>query len=302
MTSQAQPKCEFCDKYDLPVLPTRFSIAPAEAGMPQAKPDDFGKAFGAINAHYHYTQRLLRSGYLYVYDEARKRWEGYLVTNGAYFMRFEVGKPVPQGYTAGRQPCDRAGHKEVAGMVTIRDSKNATKVWFGFSDVKWTTDTLKQHENAAYRAKHMQVLDVKKALAKAAQPNVQPIKELGKQVAEYAIEHDMASWYDNALSPSAQAAGQLGHCSFAFNWRKDRLQQTIEAADNLRKGAGVILSLYDPVAVARELAVAMQYRLDAFPCTAAQAAGVCIELHPCHQGGYSQPGRTERDGCCRETR
>lgn len=254
MTIQIEPGCEFCDKRGLPVLPVRYAISPKTAGAPSTRAlDADGKAIVGLGSHAHYTRRLLRNGYLYVYDEARKRWEGYFITNSAYFMRFQVGKPVPPVYTADKKPCDRAGHQEVAGMITIPDPKNATQVWFGFSDVEWTAAVLKKHQDAAYRKKHMQVLDVKKALAKGKQPNVHPIKELGSKVAEYACD-----------PAKARTADGFKDSVFPFNARKPQLEETLAAANALRKDAGVILSLHDPVGVAVEISTAMSQRYDQF--------------------------------------
>ncbi|MBT9567957.1 MAG: hypothetical protein IV085_06635 [Thiobacillus sp.] len=254
MTIQIEPGCEFCDKRGLPVLPVRYAIAPKTAGAPSTRAlDADGKAIVGLGSHAHYTRRLLRNGYLYVYDEARKRWEGYFITNSAHFMRFQVGKPVPSVYTADKQPCDRAGHQEVAGMITIPDPKNATQVWFDFSDVEWTAAVLKKHQDAAYRKKHMQVLDVKKALAHAKQPNVHALKELSGKVAEYACD-----------PAKARTADGFKDAVFPFNARKPQLEETLAAANALRKDAGIILSLHDPVGVAVELSTAMSQRYDQF--------------------------------------
>lgn len=254
MTFQFQPGCEFCDKYGLPVLVVRYATAPDEAGAPKTKAlDANGKDFGEIGGKLHYTRRLLRSGYLYVFDEARKRWEGYYITPDAYLMQFEVGKPVPAACSGNPQPCVSTGHQEVAGMVTIRDPKNATNVWFGFSDVEWTEAVLNKHASEEYRKKHMQKVDVKQALAHAKQPNVHPMKELGKKVAEFSCEPLRAT-----------ARNAFYNSPFKFNPRRLQLKETLAAADYMRKDAGIIVSLHDPVAVATELAYWMNLRLEGY--------------------------------------
>jgi len=138
-------------------------------------------------------------------------------------------------------------------MVTISDPKNATQVWFGFSDVEWTAAVLQKHQDAAYRKKHMQVLDVKKALAHGTQPNVHAIKELGSKVAEYACD-----------PAKARTADGFKDTVYPFNARKPHLEETLAAADSLRKNAGIILSLHDPVGVAVELSTTMSRRYDQF--------------------------------------
>ena len=246
MTLNTVPGCEFCDKRGLPVLVARYALAPVTAGAPRTRAlhADGKTEFVGLGDSAHYTRRLLRGGYLYVHDEARMRWEGYFVTEDAYLMRFEVGKPLPKSFTADKQPCTQTGHQQVAGMVTIPDPNKATRVWFGFSNVEWTEAVLKKHEDAAYRKKHMQVLDVKAALAGGKQENVHPIKLIGSKVAEYACD-----------PLKATAPNAFYHAPFQFTPRKLQLEQTLAAADALRKSQGVIVSLHDPAAMAVEISV-----------------------------------------------
>ncbi|WP_426344075.1 T6SS effector BTH_I2691 family protein [Pseudoduganella sp. R-32] len=252
MTLNTVPGCEFCDKRGLPVLVARYALAPVTAGAPKTRAlhADGKTEFVGLGDSAHYTRRLLRCGYLYVHDEARKRWEGYFVTEDAYLMRFEVGKPVPSSFTANKQPCTQTGHQQVAGMVTIPDPNKATRVWFGFSDVEWTEAVLKQHEDTAYRKKHMLVLDVKVALAGGKQENVHPIKLLGSKVAEFACD-----------PLKATAPNAFYHAPYQFTPRRLQLEQTLETADALRKGQGVIVSLHDPLAMGIEIAVQANHLL-----------------------------------------
>lgn len=246
MTLNTVPGCEFCDKRGLPVLVARYALAPVSAGAPKTRAlhADGKTEFVGLGDSAHYTRRLLRGGYLYVHDEARKRWDGYFVTEDAYLMRFEVGKPVPRSFTSDKQPCTQTGHQNVAGMVTIPDPNKATRVWFGFSDVEWTNAVLKQHEDAAYRRKHMQVLDVKAVLAGSKQENVHPLKQLGSKVAEYACD-----------PLKATAPNAFYDAPYPFAPRRLQLEETLATADALRKGQGVIVSLHDPVAMAVEISV-----------------------------------------------
>lgn len=246
--------CEFCDKKGLPVLPVRYAIAPLSAKAPQLGAPfsvrDIGGDLLPIGGNVHYTTRLLRGGYLYVHDEARNRWEAYYVTDDAYYMRFEIDKPMPAAY-AGRVPCIQTGHQEVASLITISDPRNATKVWFGFSDVEWTPEVLKRHASADYRKRHMRMLDVKKALSGAAQPHAQRITQLGSVVTEYTLDPPIAS----------QAFRDF---PFGYRPRKLQLAEVLRQAQALRPDRGVVLALNDPVGVTSELAILMQSRIVAF--------------------------------------
>lgn len=76
-------KCEFCDKKGLPLLLVRDAIAAAGSSAPlsPALPIELGASAA------YYTKRLLRSGYVNVYDEARKRWEEYFITPDGYLFK-----------------------------------------------------------------------------------------------------------------------------------------------------------------------------------------------------------------------
>ncbi|KAA3655469.1 MAG: hypothetical protein DWQ11_00775 [Proteobacteria bacterium] len=249
------PSCEFCEKRGLPILPGRFAVAPRGAGLPRAsgKMLPLGCEYSVIELgmHAHYTVRMLRSGYLYMYNEALGRWSGWFVTEGGYFMPFEPRQCVDTAYLKGREPCSRQGHREISSCITISSPKLATNVWLAFSDVEWTPRVLDLHDDAGYRARHMQKLNIK-ALLQGKLPAGQPVEKLGKlaaTVAEYAEE---ASGRAMAFSP------------VPWQGRAGRAQDVIEAADVLNPGKGVIIALDDPAGIARDLDALMQHELDAF--------------------------------------
>ena len=66
--------CETCAKEGLPLLLTRYALMPSEAQAPkladQLDSPDLQKVPLGDTAHY--GLRLLRSGYVYVFDEKRK--------------------------------------------------------------------------------------------------------------------------------------------------------------------------------------------------------------------------------------
>lgn len=252
-TTANEPSCEFCDKRGLHAVVTRYAIAPRNAAAPvadAARAGDAGDQTLAAAGDTTYTQRVLRPGYVYVFDEARSRWEGHYVTPGGYTMRFDVGHPLPVAYTKpGIEPCSRTGHREVAGCITIRDPKRATKVWFAFSDVEWTAAVLKQHQDAGHRARHMQVLDVAAWLATQKAVHAQPIRQLGQAVAEYSA----------ATQPKA----------FAFSaspWqdRRAAAQSTVDTLEKLNPGNSLVFALHDPAGLLQDLAALMSARMQGF--------------------------------------
>lgn len=239
--------CEYCDKRGVPILPLRYAVAPAGAPLPKATkvgvalPDSAGI----------YTRRLLRSGYLYVFDEARKRWDDYFVTADGYFFRLHAqpgGTPIlPQKPFS----CPDLGHAAVASCITIPDAKRATKVWLGFSDVQWTEAIRKQHASEAVRKRHMRCVDVKSFTASADKAHCLAIGKVNEEVAEYARE-------DAALKKS------LSHSPFPVNARTGRAERLVKECQRMAPEKGFAVVLNDPAGIAAELGQLMQHEFTAF--------------------------------------
>ena len=146
------------------------------------------------------------------------------MTEGAYFMPFEVRQSLSPALLKGREPCSRQGHREIASCITITSPKLASDVWLAFSDVQWTPAVLDKHGDAAYRSRHMRRIDVPKLLQSL--PAGEPLKRittLADSVAEYAASSDRKAF---EFSPVAWQA------------RSDRTQSVVDAAEALNPGKG----------------------------------------------------------------
>jgi hypothetical protein len=240
------PVCDFCDKRGLPVLLVRQAVAAPGGGAPPWAPPFASSDTGSEAP---YTARLLRSGYVYVFDEARHRWEGYYVTAQAYLMKFSVDQPMHAAYARCLEPCERSGHREIAGCVTVRGPRHAGVVWFGFSDVEWTPAVLEKHADPAWRARHMQKLDVAQWLASQQAPHAVAINDVAQHVAEY---HD------------GVAAKAFGAGPFAWANRRGDASRLIDKADACLRGKGLVLAVPDPVGIVQELGTQMQAALQSF--------------------------------------
>jgi hypothetical protein len=240
-------KCEFCDKRGLPLLLVRDAIAPAGAGAPLA--EQLPIALDPRAAHY--TKRILRSGYVNVYDEARKRWETYFVTPDGYFGRTLQTPGVPTVGPAKPFNCPDEGHRAVASCITVQDPKNATKVWIGFSNVEWTPATRKENESVSVRKRHMVEIDVQAALKGTQCGGAYPIKKVSEVVCEYALDKRTA---ERALRWSA----------FQVNSRYRQSDKLVEECESLRQGKGLIVTVPDPAGISEEIALLMTANFTSF--------------------------------------
>lgn len=240
-------KCEFCDKRGLPLLLVRDGVAAAGAGAPRGADLPIDLAASAA----HYTKRLIRSGYVNVHDEARKRWETYFVTPEGYFFKLLQTPGVTPVLPVKPFDCPDQGHRAIASCITVPDPKNATKVWIGFSDVLWTEAVRTANEDPAYRKRHMVEIDVKAALAGGKMPHTRPIAQVPAVVAEYAMDEK-----------KGQAA--FAWSPFKFAARHGHEEDLIKECEAMRPGKGLIVTLPDPAGIAQELALLMKRNADVF--------------------------------------
>ncbi|UJB30811.1 T6SS effector BTH_I2691 family protein [Chromobacterium sp. Beijing] len=240
-----QKSCDYCEKRGVPILPLRYAVAMPNAGAPKpASPPSI--ALPAVSGQY--TLRLLRSGYLYVYDEARKRWDDYFVTADGYFCKIFPVKGQPTPVPSKAFNCCDPSHRALASCITIPDAKRATKVWLGFSDAQWTDDVRKRHESADYRKQHMRCVDVNAYTAGADGKHCLPIKNVGAKVAEYTLD-------DTALKKA------LSFSQHAATGRKSGTALLIAESERLMPQKGFAIALEDPIGIAADLSALMGYQL-----------------------------------------
>ncbi|UCV30279.1 T6SS effector BTH_I2691 family protein [Ferribacterium limneticum] len=247
--------CETCKKEGLPLLLTRYAVHAKESQAPVLTGQLGGGALASIpvGKHAQYGLRLLRSGYVYVYDEARKHWDEYFVTADGFLTKLP---PRPKTGTraapATEFACARNGAAPLAGVITIRNPKHATNIWIGFSDVEWTDDTLTKHNDAAYRQRHMQKVVISGGKVNP-QPHTAPLDKVDSVVPEFKID---AATVKKQIEP---------WCPFPFNSRVAQAKDFKAAVQQARpQGGAAVVALFDPIGLAMELAALMDLRKLAF--------------------------------------
>jgi len=239
-------KCEFCDKRGLPLLLVRDAIAPSKSGAPETPSLPIKLASSAA----HYTKRLLRSGYVNVFDEARKRWETYFVTSGNYFFKLMETPGMLPIIPVKPFDCPDENHRSLASCITVSDPQNASKVWIGFSDVLWTDSIRTANEEIAFRKRHMAEIDVK-AVLRGSNAHHISIAQLTEVVAEYGMV-------------SNQAKANFAWGPFDFDSRYGRANDLKRQCESLRPGSAIIVTLPDPAGLTQELAFLMKRNADLF--------------------------------------
>jgi hypothetical protein len=200
MTTTPNPaSCPLCDKPGLPILPVRYAVARKDLGHAPSvsapfavgsKEKDQGKSLALPDGIAHYTLRLLRPGYLYMYHEARREWTAYVVTRESYLYAFDFHSKSPPDVPnkTFSEACNRKGDPYAARCVSVRDPSVATKIWLGFSDVAWTDRIKQNHASPAYRQVHMQCIDIAAWRGGGRVPHTAPVSALTSHVAEFAVD------------------------------------------------------------------------------------------------------------------
>jgi len=246
-----QNPCETCAKDGLPLLLTRYALMPTEINAPKLTGNldaaDLKKV--PLGSGAHYGLRLLRSGYVYVFDEKRKLWDEYFVTADGFLSkmppRIRALKAQPKPAT--EFSCARNGAAPLAGVITIRNAKHAGNVWIAFSDVEWTDQVFLDHiKSEEHRKKHMKCVVVSGGKV-AAQADTAPLAQMEQVVPEFRQgmgDKQFTNW-----------------CPHRYNARQGSAPALLKAADKIRPGGGAaIVALHDPVGLAIEIASLMEVR------------------------------------------
>lgn len=248
--------CETCAKEGLPLLLTRYALMPKETGAPSLtghlQDPDLTKV--PLGQGAHYGLRLLRSGYVYVYDEARKHFDEYFVTADGFMSKMppRVWALKQQHKPATEFSCARNGAAPLANVITIRNPKHATKVWIAFSNAEWTKALFDQHQDAAHRAKHMRCITIKDGKV-APQAGTAPLEEVKTHVPEF------------KMGQASVAKAFAKWCPHQYNGRQFAAESLLKTVQQARpQGGAAIVALHDPTALVQEIAGLMELRKTTF--------------------------------------
>ncbi len=89
--------CNFCRRSGLALLPVRAGVKGIEDNIPDF-PSSFTAPTVATQGETAYTTRLLREGFLYIWNEQAGSWINYFTTQeGYYYPLPEEGSVPPRG-------------------------------------------------------------------------------------------------------------------------------------------------------------------------------------------------------------
>lgn len=271
--------CKFCMRQGLPILPVRYAVSLIE-DTPDVTPlpadreaelypldkdgnpvpikldtvyekDDQGnfQKKSGLKKVSKYILRIMRSGFLYVYDEGNAAWYAYAITDTGEFEQFSIADTDKQYKKKSQKfACDKKGTRASAKLITLDRVDTTKKAWFMYIESPISREFLRDVASTAeWREKNMQCFDVDAWL------------NSGK--ADYAFAQDKIS---DLLADYGNGKSQLKTCYYPFMLKGDETKLAdIQAAINSRidnnaflqdkTGKGVMLAVKDETAIIEEL-------------------------------------------------
>lgn len=174
-------ECQFCTRKGLPILPVRYAVLKADSeakALDSKKVKEFTDLTldqtlknGSVVAKKEMTEpvnkyvlRLLREGYVYLYDVEKKKWICYEVTSDAKFYQLPENGKCSAEKISFPQQCNREEHNpENASLITIPEPEKSKIIYFAYSEYPWPKNHLDMIASDAgenWRDENMQKIDI----------------------------------------------------------------------------------------------------------------------------------------------
>lgn len=285
-SSAPRPGCDFCRRSGLPILPVRYAVARTDAIDPH--PPELSGDFGdeslsrrALPDGQTYTLRLMREGYLYVFNEAAGRWTGYVITDQGYLsqyvdighdelLAFDPNQPgpidrelSPPANAVAFRCNDNPDHVYPGRCVTVVDADHADRLYLAYSETAWNKRVWKEHAtNEHQRRDQMRPISLSQWKGGRAD-HVGNMNDLARHVAEASwpwSPHQNIEHGDDGLTPFSFSLyplnGMEERCEGLVNWANTQAEEVGMAP--------MMVALDDPVGMASDLAALMHERLQEF--------------------------------------
>ncbi len=190
-----QQGCPCCDRVGLPILPVRYAVSDRHVSdwsqdLPRSMAVHANRHFPAPRET-RYVLRLMREGYLYLFDEKRQRWQAWRITHDSRFEEFDPYGRGPRETAYGDShidaPCNIPENNLSARLISLPKAQEAGIVHVGYSDHPFTQAMLGRLErnDSGLRDRLLGPFDVAAWLGKGEAAGVIPSTQLGAHVMEF---------------------------------------------------------------------------------------------------------------------
>lgn len=252
-------RCPF-HRVGLPVFPVRYAVVPNHGMIPGIPEEmDYGPlAERPLAAAAKYGLRLVRSGYIYMYDERRSKMHGFFVNADGTLYEFNVDEPMTECESKFGCTMD---HHATASLLSIPNAKRATNVWFCFSDTQWTKATVDKHrggDGQTMREAHMVCFNVKGWMASKQHAYATRTTGLNDKVVDYVVHRQARDPYEASQLMDWSSMPTQG---VTHPWMGGMIE---EAAEKILPEHGVMLALPDPTGIAEDISRFMNAKFQDF--------------------------------------
>ncbi|WP_280541336.1 T6SS effector BTH_I2691 family protein [Chromohalobacter sp. 11-W] len=301
---QSISSCRVCQRSGLPIFPLRYAVTrtdgrdqagePAGPVVPHSLTDDSLTATPLPEGQ-HYTLRLLRSGFLYVFNETRGHWIGHVVTDAGYLIEYvnlpqdeamAIDPENPQPIDGRLQPppdepefacAANPDHAYPGRCIMIPNADRADTIYLAFSDVAWTKRVWKEHAtNENGRRDAMRRISLAQWRSGSAQ-YADTLDKIGDYLAEAHYHWTLPNQHGSSGSWNRGSTGSWGEDSyqgtafsfspFSFHGMKERVEGLKRWADEQAEPLDMtpmLVGLEDPVGITVDLSTLMASRLKEF--------------------------------------
>jgi hypothetical protein len=260
--------CSFCIRRGFPILLARPAIMSQHDILP-VMPKSIHVPVEA-QGETTYTLRLLRSGYLNIWDELGNSWINYFVTKGGFYYPLPENGDVPDEVASGKmKPCiDQPEELAKASLITLPVMPDGMKnglFWFAWSEVKWTESIRKQFEDKSHRERYMQPFDMDAWLNTQSAAQALPLSQLENTVADY-FQHVKKSqmWKWSVLIAQLDLLEGLKTLVYPITSKFSPIatgrQVEATASQDLHPN-GALLVLQDPTGILSDISTLIEFEL-----------------------------------------
>lgn len=288
---QSIANCRVCQRSGLPIMPLRYAVTRTDgsdqAGQPPGPEvpgniEDANLAATPLPEGQRYTLRLLRAGYLYVFNELRGRWMGYVVTEKGYLIEYvnlpqdevmAIDPENPQPIDGRLQPpadeqefacAANPDHAYPGRCIMIPNADRADGIYLALSDVAWTKRVWKEHAtNENGRRDAMRRISLAEWRGGSAQ-----YADMLNKIEDYVAE---ANYYWTPFHRIGTSGTSGNHVGTAFGFSLFPLDGIQDRVEGLQRWANkqaeplgmspMLVGLEDPVGIASDIASLMRERL-----------------------------------------
>lgn len=235
--------CPLCDRTGILIYPVRYAVAsPSGAKYVHSLSGNFTiENAPASIAPAKYALRALRPGYIYSYDEKRRRLKAYQVFLTGQLWHFEVDKGPPPGNQFAKGCIGEEFEREAHCLDLSHSERDpATRLWISWSSVLWTEAVRKKVDDIEWRRKHMTMVDVP-AMLKGAARHTGTFSNMAKTISHLQV-------------PQENLDAAFGFSNTPPKGERRTEAWVSELAKKMnRNGGGFVVAINDPVGITNDL-------------------------------------------------